>query len=102
MENRTLVCTRMAILDVQYRAQEAGAVSWHHLSAPNEEKETHTNRRKESKRKERTFHKYSDLFMQFHEQQVCFSFTSLLHLPCFLSPGSADRMKLGIEIVDIE
>lgn len=48
----------------------------------------------ESKRRERTFNKHSDSFLQFCAQKVCFSFTSLLQLPCFLSPGSADRMKL--------
>lgn len=49
MENRTSVCARTAALDVQHRAQEAGAVSWHRPRAPEEEKKkpTHTHTKEE-------------------------------------------------------
>lgn len=70
---------------------------WEH---PRRIENTHIKRegRREESKEERTFHKHSDLTLQFCQQQVCFSFaSSLLQLPSFLSPVSADGMKLEVE-----
>lgn len=50
MENRTSVCARTAALDVQHRAQEAGAVSWHHPRAPEEEEKKITHKKEGGRR----------------------------------------------------